>query len=183
MTEAELRERLYAAMQRLGFKSHESGTGEHIVTMASVATLVLQELADELWSNVTVNGQQRTWREQAERLGEETWRLHKCQMLMWDLDRCEHGRHEGDVCSSCGGPSKGNPLWQIGDYAAVAHDWWDEEDATDQRLRARFDARPGDAAWPERLVGFGLDGVPICVPSRPEPGSPPRAPDDYYRRA
>lgn len=27
--------------------------------------------------------------------------------LMRDLDRCEHGRHEGDICSSCGGPSKG----------------------------------------------------------------------------
>jgi hypothetical protein len=29
--------------------------------------------------------------------------------MVSDLDRCEHGRHEGDACSSCGGPSKGNP--------------------------------------------------------------------------
>ena len=30
-----------------------------------------------------------------------------------DLDRCEHGRHEGDVCTfpngGCGGVSHGNP--------------------------------------------------------------------------
>lgn len=30
--------------------------------------------------------------------------------VLADLDRCEHGRHEGDVCSGCGGPSKGNPI-------------------------------------------------------------------------
>lgn len=29
--------------------------------------------------------------------------------LLADLDRCVHGRHEGDVCSNCGGPSRGNP--------------------------------------------------------------------------
>ena len=30
--------------------------------------------------------------------------------MVSDLDRCEHGRHEGDVCGSCGGPSVGNLL-------------------------------------------------------------------------
>ncbi len=28
--------------------------------------------------------------------------------VLADLDRCVHGRHEGDVCGDCGGPSKGN---------------------------------------------------------------------------
>jgi hypothetical protein len=28
--------------------------------------------------------------------------------VLADLDRCAHGRHEGDVCGDCGGPSKGN---------------------------------------------------------------------------
>lgn len=28
--------------------------------------------------------------------------------VLTDLDRCMHGRHEGDDCGSCGGPSKGN---------------------------------------------------------------------------
>ena len=28
--------------------------------------------------------------------------------LVADLDRCMHGRHQGDDCGSCDGPSKGN---------------------------------------------------------------------------
>jgi hypothetical protein len=34
--------------------------------------------------------------------------------MVADLDRCEHGRHEGDVCGSCGGPSHGNPFLESG---------------------------------------------------------------------
>lgn len=35
--------------------------------------------------------------------------------LISDLDRCEHGRHEGDACGgSCGSASKGNPHMQPG---------------------------------------------------------------------
>ncbi|MGW8679598.1 hypothetical protein ACWGNN_00765 [Streptomyces sp. NPDC055817] len=29
--------------------------------------------------------------------------------LVANLDRCEHGRHQGDDCGSCGGVSRGNP--------------------------------------------------------------------------
>jgi hypothetical protein len=29
--------------------------------------------------------------------------------LLADLDRCQHGRHQGDDCNNCGGPSHGNP--------------------------------------------------------------------------
>jgi hypothetical protein len=29
--------------------------------------------------------------------------------LVADLDRCQHGRHEGDTCADCGGKSRGNP--------------------------------------------------------------------------
>ncbi|MDX3232972.1 hypothetical protein [Streptomyces sp. ME19-01-6] len=29
--------------------------------------------------------------------------------LVADLDRCEHGRHRGDPCGSCGSDSHGNP--------------------------------------------------------------------------
>lgn len=38
--------------------------------------------------------------------------------ILFDLDRCEHGRHEGDICSGekgCNGPSKGNPRIRTGD--------------------------------------------------------------------
>lgn len=37
--------------------------------------------------------------------------------LLSDLDRCEHGRHVGDVCggsSGCNGPSHGNPFLEPG---------------------------------------------------------------------
>jgi hypothetical protein len=29
--------------------------------------------------------------------------------VLVDLDRCQHGRHQGDDCGSCGGRSRGNP--------------------------------------------------------------------------
>ncbi|MFF3928601.1 hypothetical protein [Streptomyces hirsutus] len=34
---------------------------------------------------------------------------HRLVHVLADLDRCEHGRHEGDPCGSCGGTSHGNP--------------------------------------------------------------------------
>ena len=34
--------------------------------------------------------------------------------VLADLDRCMHGRHEGDGCNGCGGPSKGNPNLRTG---------------------------------------------------------------------
>lgn len=38
----------------------------------------------------------------------ERWALRLVGILA-DLDRCPHGRHEGDACGSCGGLSTGNP--------------------------------------------------------------------------
>jgi hypothetical protein len=38
--------------------------------------------------------------------------------ILSDLDRCEHGRHEGDICSGtrgCNGPSRGDPIIRTGD--------------------------------------------------------------------
>lgn len=65
-------------------------------------------------STWTINGEPQTWqqmyeREHAARMEADRWRV-----LVSDLDRCEHGRHEGDDCSSCGGPSVGNPLLPVG---------------------------------------------------------------------
>jgi hypothetical protein len=34
--------------------------------------------------------------------------------ILRDLDRCQHGRHEGDTCVSCGEISQGNPVLPIG---------------------------------------------------------------------
>ena len=47
----------------------------------------------------------------------EFHRLLDVQVILSDLDRCEHGRHAGDVCggtAGCNGPSKGNPFLQMG---------------------------------------------------------------------
>ncbi len=47
----------------------------------------------------------------------EAYRTEAAVMLLSDLDRCEHGRHAGDVCSGvagCNGPSKGNPFLEMG---------------------------------------------------------------------
>lgn len=35
--------------------------------------------------------------------------------LLADLDRCQHGRHKGDACGSCGTTSYGNPHMVVGD--------------------------------------------------------------------
>lgn len=35
--------------------------------------------------------------------------------ILTDLDRCQHGRHEGDACGSCGIASHGNPHMVVGD--------------------------------------------------------------------
>lgn len=54
-----------------------------------------------------------TWKARAQQLEEEVRKLSKWANIASDLDRCEHGRHEGDVCggtSGCNGPSVGNRL-------------------------------------------------------------------------
>ena len=38
----------------------------------------------------------------------EARRTEGLASVLSDLDRCVHGRHEGDTCADCGGPSKGN---------------------------------------------------------------------------
>lgn len=78
-------------------------------------------------------------------------RHYTFDLLVNDLDRCEHGRHEGDVCSGvtgCNGPSLGNPL----------HD--SKRGRGDQRIWDRLDCRP------HRLVGFTISAEPIIDPGR-----------------
>ncbi|MFD9248478.1 hypothetical protein [Streptomyces bottropensis] len=44
--------------------------------------------------------------------------------LLADLDRCQHGRHVGDACGSCGTSSHGNPHMVVGDvigYGIYGH--------------------------------------------------------------
>lgn len=51
------------------------------------------------------------WRSTHDPRPAEQRMTHLAGMLM-DLDRCEHGRHEGDACNQCGGPSVGNRVPQ-----------------------------------------------------------------------
>lgn len=61
------------------------------------------------------------------------------QALVFNLDRCEHGRHEGDLCSGCHGPSLGNPFMGAQDG------------------RAAFEVVP-------RQIGFTIIANPIVIP-------------------
>jgi hypothetical protein len=66
---------------------------------------------DDAWYRVT-------WRQLAEERERELRTSQRWARLCSDLDRCEHGRHEGDNCSQCGGRSVGNRL--IG-HAPIGH--------------------------------------------------------------
>lgn len=61
------------------------------------------------YSNTYINGRQLTWKEAAEYYFERAQHEGRLASILGDLDRCVHGRHEGDQCGSCGGPSHGNP--------------------------------------------------------------------------
>ena len=60
------------------------------------------------FSNVEINGERQTWEQLFNRERERNQQLEAYRRLVSDLSRCQHGRHIGDVCSACGGPSKGN---------------------------------------------------------------------------
>lgn len=97
----------------------------------------------ERWSNMSVGGERLTWREAFEKIDAERKRYLAMAQTLIDLDRCEHGRHEGDVCQCPGGVSRGNPI-----------------------LNAA--GRPPLAQWEPRRIGTGVHGKPIFVPTRDE---------------
>ena len=66
------------------------------------------EADPQIWSNTSI-GHRLTWRELVEHLRERLAHQSALAAVLADLDRCEHGRHAGDDCGSCGGPSHGNP--------------------------------------------------------------------------
>lgn len=74
----------------------------------------------------------------------------KAEALLMDLDRCEHGRHEGDPCAGgCpGGYSLGNPYM-------------------------------GDGADDDRQIGFDLVGNPIRIPRMRAGGADLRDADQW----
>ncbi|MFI6986076.1 hypothetical protein ACIBSV_46990 [Embleya sp. NPDC050154] len=63
--------------------------------------------------------------------------------VLTDLDRCEHGRHEDDVCGSCGGTSHGNPHAAAGDVIGYGL-------GGDLIVRPRRDMKHDPKAWRRR---------------------------------
>lgn len=111
------------------------------------------EKHDGTWSNHAVGSKRLTWRELAEQQTETITRLQSFATILSDLDRCEHGRHEGDDCFQCEGPSKGNPLMACSPARNVA-------------LVAR-------------QIGFTLSGGPLVIPDKwtqhdPDAWEPPQ---------
>lgn len=74
----------------------------------------------EIWSGWTIDGEPQTWEQMYLREVEARRAADQWAILVSDLDRCEHGRHQGDVCSSCGGPSRGNLILPPG--SEIGHD-------------------------------------------------------------
>jgi hypothetical protein len=115
---------------------------------------VVEVVADLIWSKSGTftpapDGEEggefvpSTWRKRADDLQQERDRLARMAAILTDLNRCEHGRHEGDNCYSCQGTSPGNPVVRL----------------ADTYLR-----NPGFPDPPLRTIGFDLSGNPIVVP-------------------
>lgn len=67
-------------------------------------------MSDDIYSSSTVNGVRLTWKELAEYCQAELVKAQKFQGILFDLDRNEHGRHEGDADGyDPSGISQGNP--------------------------------------------------------------------------
>jgi len=49
-------------------------------------------------------------------------KAERFMQILLDLDRCEHGRHQGDECRGCHGPSVGNDLILEGEAIGYGHD-------------------------------------------------------------
>lgn len=104
-------------------------------------------MVDSVWSDMSVGDLRLTWRELAEHYREQLAAARQHMGTLMDLDRCEHGRHEGDACGGCGlfgVPSIGNPFLPDG--------WGGPKTV------------PGTPQ--SRQIGFTFDGTPIVVPDR-----------------
>jgi hypothetical protein len=85
----------------------------------------LREIGDE--QKLTWGGLEEYWdlavdlldaRDRIARLEDSLNRAANLASVLAELDRCDHGRHEGDICSGtkgCNGPSEGNPRFKTGD--------------------------------------------------------------------
>jgi hypothetical protein len=100
-----------------------------------------------------------TWRELAEQKSAAVDALQPLASFVRDLTRCQHGRCAGDVCGSCGGPSKGNPLagTPIG-YDIYARQYRVEPVTDWTRTATNMQGEPV----------ITVDGQPFYPPAKPE---------------
>lgn len=77
-------------------------------------------------SNISINGEQQTWKQLYEREHAARLELDGYQIMLSDLDRNEHGRHQGDRDSfDPAGISPGNPHLKTGDVIGYSlHGTW-----------------------------------------------------------
>lgn len=95
-------------LERMEIEGAQSFSAGELVELANLIAA-----QDPNLSNITINGERQTWEQMYQREHTERLRLQAYQTMLTDLDRCEHGRHQGDVCGNC--PSEGNPHLKTGD--------------------------------------------------------------------
>lgn len=170
-----------AISQDVIYKSRDAGW-----TITDAAAMLQSKLDPLIYSNLSVNDgplewittvpegeepyqarrmRRLTWKEAFEKERERADRMQSFETFVRDLDRCQHGRHEGDVCSSergCGGPSKGN-IWM--------------QDIEERRLtNGEDDERPAHFG-----LGHSLYGDSYFLRRPPTPGALPVAIKRRYR--
>ena len=79
-----------------------------------------------LLSNISINAEQQTWKQLYEREHAARLELDGYQIMLSDLDRNKHGRHQGDRDSfDPAGISQGNPHLKTGDVIGYSlHGTW-----------------------------------------------------------
>lgn len=126
-------------------------------------------IGGEVWSNTSTGGHRLTWRELSEAQARTATQQQALVQVLYDLDRCEHGRHEGDFCSGphprgCSGPSRGNPFAAI--VGAVMYEDAAEGDAAEEEVTDRLAYAAMEGRLVPRQIGFSLDAQPIVIPGR-----------------
>lgn len=100
----------YHVVKRIMHRADTAGRAALITTLASAD--ILTRWAVAAWLRRVDKGETaRLMTYQRDRAQRDTDALN----LLIDLDRCEHGRHQGDSCCDCPNwYSTGNPLFPVG---------------------------------------------------------------------
>lgn len=109
----ELRARLINALEpRLAIRNGTTWTWAAYIADVLLAGVV-GDLVAATKSNISIDGERQTWQQLYEREHKARLELQDYRTMLSDLDRNEHGRHEGDIDGAA--PSQGNPHLKTGD--------------------------------------------------------------------